>query len=974
MKGYNGRFLTPLVVLLVFLHGVSAQTLREDEENFFAFLKSALPNLSSVFNTTIPTCDWYPRVYCIGLGAQRRIFRLYLGESGLNGSIPNNTLGALSELSVLDLSNNFLRGEIPPDIFKLSNLVHLGLANNRLTGNVSNGVSNLYQLSKLDLSGNRLSGALPGSLGALQGLKFLDLHGNNFSGPLPKLVNTAYIRYLDLSSNWITGGIQSETLRNQELVYLNLSRNLLSGVIPKGINSLWRLRFLDLSGNDFEGAIPDLSNLGQLRMFDVSSNRLNGSIPTNVTRLPYLRTLSVAHNKLTGSLPSLPWGLSSAKIIKVDCSDNFLTGSIPEGLLASENLTIFRLASNKFSGRIPSNISEQLQELDLRSNRFTGEIPEALARLQSLKYLDLSANLLNGSIPWGLTEITSLQHLSLTGNGFEEGVLPDFSQMGSLEHLNLSYSNIVGVIPASFGELKSLAQLDLSHNRLNGSIPTNLSWATNLTSLDLSYNNLTGTIPPELISLTYLSRLNLSFNNLSGEVPSANQWGTLNPSSFEGNPLLCGVVVDRVCPYVAPPAPSPSLPLFPSPDLSPSTEPRGSSSKTLKVGAIVGIAVGAAVAFCLCASLSTLVLFHKHKFKRIPTHDPSHLAGSVTFESDPSAWAAQVPLAASIPVIMFEKPLLNLTFADLLQATNRFHKDSIILDGGYGPTFKGVLPGGLQIVVKVLYEGGPGNELEKAAQLEALGKIRHENLVSLVGYCIVRGERLLVYEFMENGNVYQRLHDPSEEAHHPDHWTVETWVDAPEKFSVTEELSWPIRHRIAVGVARALAFLHHGCSPNIVHRDVTSSNILLDSQYEPHLAECGLANLVESPRHDTPVMGGTVGYVPPEYGQTWKPTPRGDVYSFGVVLLELITGKRPTGHFFHDSYGGNLVGWVRSMIKEKRGYKCLDPKLLATGVESEMLETLRIGYLCTAELPTKRPTMQQVVGLLKDIHVEVTYM
>lgn len=210
------------------------------------------------------------------------------------------------------------------------------------------------------------------------------------------------------------------------------------------------------------------------------------------------------------------------------------------------------------------------------------------------------------------------------------------------------------------------------------------------------------------------------------------------------------------------------------------------------------------------------------------------------------------------------------------------------------------------------------------------------------------------------------------ETHHPENWTKESWADANEKFIVTEELSWPIRHRVAVGVARALAFLHHGCVPNVVHRDVTSKNIMLDEQFEPHLADCGLAEIVETgKRYETPVMGGTLGYVPPEYSQTWKATARGDVYSFGVVLLELVTGKSPTGQFYHESFGGNLVGWVRTLIRDKRGFKCLDPRLLSSGVESEMLETLRIGYLCTAELPSKRPTMQQVVGLLKDIHVDV---
>lgn len=156
-----------------------------------------------------------------------------------------------------------------------------------------------------------------------------------------------------------------------------------------------------------------------------------------------------------------------------------------------------------------------------------------------------------------------------------------------------------------------------------------------------------------------------------------------------------------------------------------------------------------------------------------------------------------------------------------------------------------------------------------------------------------------------------------------------------------------------------------------MHRDVTSSNILLDASHEPHLADCGLAALIVSDkRSETPAIGGALGYVPPEYGHMWKASTRGDVYSFGVVLLELVTGRRPTGHYFHDSYGGNLVGWVRALIREKRGYKCLDPKLANSGVESEMLETLRIGYLCTAELPSKRPTMQQIVGLLKDIQPE----
>ncbi|KAG0578608.1 hypothetical protein KC19_4G036500 [Ceratodon purpureus] len=972
MTGLSGRALPLLLVTLVFLHSVSAQTLRDDEQHLSAFLKNVLPDYSSMLNLSRPTCQW-ERLSCIGLGAQQRIYRLYLGGMQLNGSIPYGTLGALSALTVLDLSNNSLCGEIPYDIFTLSNLMYLGLSNNRFTGNLPWGVSNLYQLMKLDLAANLLSGSLPSSLGDLWSLKFLDLHDNNFTGPMPAFSRTKFLRYLDLSSNRISGSVPLETFKNPQMLVLNLSRNLLTGNFPSGLNWLSNIRNVDFSENLFDGGIPDLSNLEQLRLFSVHSNRLNGSFPYNVTRLPYLKSLSVANNKLTGPLPPLPWGSSSGQIQVLDCRNNSLSGIIPEGLLASSNLTIVRLGNNAFTGSIPTNLTDQLEELDLHSNNFTGQMPWALSRLELLRKVDLSSNQLNGSIQWGVTEIRSLQYLSLAENPFKEGPLPDFSQMVNLVHLNLSSCNLNGSIPDSVGELRSLVKLDMSHNHLTGIIPSNLSKTTNLTSLDLSYNNLTGSIPQELVVLTHLSSLNVSFNNLSGEIPHANQWTTFYDSSFLGNPLLCGAVVKRVCPLLFPPPPSLPSSLAPAP--APIIQPpvHRPASKQLTISAIVGIALGVSLAFI--AALGTFILFHQKKYRRAPLKEANYLNNPVAFESNPTAWAAQIPQPASIPVIMFEKPLLNLTFADLLHATNKFHKDAQLAEGRYGPTFKGVLPGGFQIVVKVLYDGGPGNELEKAAQLEALGKIRHPNLVSLVGYCLVAGERLLVYEFMENGDVFHCLHDSSEETHHPDHWTQETWEDAHEKFIVSEELSWPIRHRIAVGVARALAFLHHGCSPTVNHRDVTSSNIMLDSQYEPHLAGCGLAGLVEfGTRHQTSLMGGSFGYVPPEYGQTRNATPRGDVYSFGVVLLELVTGKRPTGHYFHDSYGGDLVGWVRSLIKEKRGYKCLDPKLLATGVESEMLETLRIGYLCTAEVPTKRPTMQQVVGLLKDIHVEITYM
>jgi len=366
------------------------------------------------------------------------------------------------------------------------------------------------------------------------------------------------------------------------------------------------------------------------------------------------------------------------------------------------------------------------------------------------------------------------------------------------------------------------------------------------------------------------------------------------------------------------------------------------------------------------------------------------------FDRDPSLWAANVREPGSIPIIIFEKPLLNLSFAHLLQATLGFHKDSQIAaddddddddDGVYGccPVYKGVLPGGYRIVIKVLFDGTSleGDEYEKAAQLESLGKIKHPNIVPLIGYCLVASEQLLIYPYLENGDLHRHLHELPEGTHNPDDWMDDTWENPDEENMVKHTLNWQIRHRIALGTARALAFLHHGCYPHVLHHNVKASKILLDSDYEAHLADCGMATLMNSSGKrfkntlTTAISGGSSNnnlgyYMPPEYGQLWKSTTRAtDVYSFGVVLLELVTGKSPMRHKFSDSYGGgNLVGWVRTLVRDKKGYKCLDSKIVSSLVEGEMLEMLRIAYLCTAELPAKRPTMQQVVGLLKDIQPE----
>ena len=734
-----GKVVAWLLLMLILFQGVTAQT--PDENNLFLFLGSAQPGFRSVYNMSVTPCEWAGVVTCIGLGAQRQIRTLDFSGRGLNGTILPGTLGALTSLASLDLSNNLLTGGIPLDIFNLSSLSILRLANNRLTGGLSPLISKLSQLAILDLSQNVLSGPLPIALGVLPFLSFLDLHSNNFIGSIPVFTYPGQLQHLDLSSNQLSGQVPWAFDALPQLVFLNLSSNLLAKPITWQFEKLEALQVLDISENNFEGPIPSFASLQALTTVSLSSNGFNGSIPGSLTELPHLQSLSLVNNRLTGPLPPL-----SVSISFLDCSNNLLNGSIPAGVFTSANVTVVRVASNNFTGPLPTNVSPAIQELDFQSNGFDGTIPQSFATLPALEKLELSSNQLDGSIPWDLIGMSTMRHVGLAKNSFVEGILPDVSfRMVNISYLNLSFCNLGGPIPDSFAALGSFVYLDLSHNHLNGSIPAYLSGSVALEYLDLSFNNLTGVIPTELTSLVSLVYVDFSYNNLSGAIPTSNSWDTFSSAAFQGNPLLCGYILKKVCPG--------------SPALGPRRMHHFRMHR-LRVGAIIGIVIGSIVS--CCGFLAILLLLLKSKPRKLAAKEVSRYLSSklpVTFEADPSTWAVQVPLAGSIPVIMFEKPLLNLTFADLLQATANFHKDNQISDGGYGPSYKGTLPGGFQIVVKVLFEGGPANEFEKAAQLEALGKIRHPNLLSLVGYCLVGEERLLVYEFMENGDLQRRLHE-----------------------------------------------------------------------------------------------------------------------------------------------------------------------------------------------------------------------
>ena len=301
----------------------------------------------------------------------------------------------------------------------------------------------------------------------------------------------------------------------------------------------------------------------------------------------------------------------------------------------------------------------------------------------------------------------------------------------------------------------------------------------------------------------------------------------------------------------------------------------------------------------------------------------------------------------------FEKSLSKMRFSDLMKATNNFHKDNTIGSGRTGTMYRAVLPEGQNLIVKRLQDS---QRLEKefASEMTTLGSLKHHNLVPLFGFCMAGKERLLVYEYMEHGMLYDQLH-PSE----------------PEASSI---LDWPLRLKIGIGAAKGLAWLHHNCNPRIIHRNISSKCILLDKDFEPKLSDFGLARLMNpvDTHLSTFVNGefGDLGYVAPEYPQKLVATPKGDVYSFGVVLLELITGEKPT-HVSRapEGFKGNLAEWIADLSSNSLLQTAIDPTLTEKGLgnENELTQFLKVACNCVLPTAKERPTMFEVYQLLRAI-------
>ncbi|XP_064978854.1 proline-rich receptor-like protein kinase PERK8 isoform X2 [Musa acuminata AAA Group] len=269
-------------------------------------------------------------------------------------------------------------------------------------------------------------------------------------------------------------------------------------------------------------------------------------------------------------------------------------------------------------------------------------------------------------------------------------------------------------------------------------------------------------------------------------------------------------------------------------------------------------------------------------------------------------------------------------------------------EGGCGCVYKGRLRDGREVAVKQIKVGGAQGEREFKSEVETISRVHHRHLVSLVGYCVSENRRLLVYDYVPNRTLYYHLHGKG-----------------------MPIMEWTVRVKVAVGAARGIAYLHEDCHPRIIHRDIKSSNILLDYSFEAQVSDFGLARMaVDANAHVTTCVMGTFGYLAPEYATSGKLTSNSDVYSFGVVLLELITGRKPvdTSQPVGDE---SLVEWARPLLiqaLENGDFGDLpDPRLDGNYNKDEMFRMIEIAAACTRHSSTMRPRMGQVVRALESL-------
>ncbi|KAL8549504.1 hypothetical protein ACS0TY_008369 [Phlomoides rotata] len=550
---------------------------------------------------------------------------------------------------------------------------------------------------------------------------------------------------------------------------------------------------------------------------------------------------------------------------------------------------------------------------------------------------------LNGSFPHSLTLLTHLRILSLKKNGFS-GQVPDLSNLTSLKLVFLSYNSFSGGFPVSLSSLSKLYRIDLSYNNFSGSIPLSVNNLTQLLTLRFEENGLSGSIPD--LRLPNLQDFNVSGNRLTGEIPVS--LSNFPATSFWNNPVLCGAPLEKCKAVSGDPKRSPKTTVASSPTAMPTqANPPITSGSTRRSRinslAIIGIIVGDIAVLGLVSMLLYCYFCRCYSNELASGKSSISSVEKIVYSSSPYPNPAHSGFERG-KIVFFEGER-RFELEDLLRASAE-----MLGKGGLGTAYKAILDDGNVVAVKRLKDLSLNGKKEFEQQMEVLGKLKHPNLVELKAYYFARDEKLLVYDYMPNGNLFWLLHGNRGPGRTPLHWTT--------------------RLKIAAGAARALAFIHSSCkSLKLMHGNIKSTNILIDKDDNARVSDFGLSVFAPAPTKSN-------GYRAPEAASSdgRKLTQKSDVYSFGVLLLELLTGKCPSMTDSNEADCVDLPRWVQSVVRDEWTAEVFDLELMRyKDIEEEMVGLLQIGMACAQASPGQRPHLNQVVKMIDELRgVEVS--
>ncbi|ESR41517.1 hypothetical protein CICLE_v10013349mg, partial [Citrus x clementina] len=913
----------------------------------------------------------------------RRVIALDLMSKALSGSLSPH-IGNLSFLREINLMDNTIQGEIPPEFGRgvcsgqnklvgsipfefvfLYKLKGLSLHKNNLTGDISPFLGNLTFLEIVSLSYNSFEGNIPDSLGQLKELKSLAIGVNNLSGKIPPSVcNLSFLVNFSVSQNQIHGSLPSCLgLNFPNLKFFQIDQNFFTGSIPVSLSNASKLEVIQIANNSFSGKfsvnfggmknlshlilqssnlgsgesdemgfINSLANCSKLRVLSFGRNQFRGVLSHSITNLSsQLQVLFLGFNQLYGSIPSGIGNLVNLYLLAME--QNQFIGTIPQEMGKLLNLQGLDFGGNHFSGKIPSTLGNlsSLSEIVLSNNNLSGVIPSSLGNLKRLALLEMSGNDLSGTIPEEIFNISSLSNsLILAQNYIVGSISPRIGNLKALRIFDVSSNDLSGEIPSELGLCSSLEDIYLVGNYFHGPIPSFFSNLKSIKKVDLSRNNLSGQIPIFLETLS-LEYLNLSFNDFEGKLPTKGIFANASAISIVGCNRLCGGIPELQLPKC--------------------TENKSSSQK---ISRRLKIIISTVSAFSGLVMVSFFI-FYWHKWRREPSRQPSRPMTTKTFP--------------------------KMSYKSLFKATDGFSSTHLIGVGSFekGSVYKGLLDeDGTIVAIKVINLQRQGASQSFKAECKALKNIRHRNLVKVITSCSsidFQGNdfKAIVYEYMPNGSLEKWLHP-------------EAVAQRDEEIEI-QKLTLLQRIIIAIDVASALDYLHHHCQEPILHCDLKPSNILLDNDLTAQIGDFGLARIfrqaVSNPALTSSVgVRGTIGYAAPEYGLGSGVSTNGDVYSYGILLLEMVTTKKPTDVMFEGDL--NLHRFA-GMALPDHVMDIVDPILLNDGeilagtdnhrqrqtrINSRLAcvnSMVRIGVACSMESPQDRMNITNVVHELQSV-------